>query len=59
MGVEAAGRDLEDLAPAPPATGDEMEEPGEEADPYTLAPGAGPHRAHGRRPAVRRAALRA
>ena len=36
MGVEAAGRDLEDIAPPLSATGDELEEPGEEADPYTL-----------------------
>jgi MFS family permease len=37
MGVEAAGRDLEDIAPPLSATGEEMEEPGEEADPYTVA----------------------
>jgi MFS family permease len=45
MGVEAAQRDLEDIAPplsaqaAVPAGGgkaEELEEPGEEADPYTL-----------------------
>jgi MFS family permease len=36
MGVEAAGRDLEDIAPPLSAVGDEHEEPGEEADPYTL-----------------------
>jgi MFS family permease len=41
MGVEAAGRDLEDIAPPLSATGDELEEPGEEADPYTLAPEEG------------------
>jgi hypothetical protein len=39
MGVEAAGRDLEDIAPPLSATGEELEEPGEQADPYTLAPG--------------------
>ena len=36
MGVEAAQRDLEDIAPPLSATGDELDEPGEEADPYTL-----------------------
>jgi MFS family permease len=36
MGVEAAQRDLEDIAPPLSATEDELEEPGEEADPYTL-----------------------
>jgi MFS family permease len=36
MGVEAAGRDLEDIAPPLSATQDELEEPGEAADPYTL-----------------------
>jgi MFS family permease len=35
MGVEAAGRDLEDIAPPLSATAEELEEPGEEADPYT------------------------
>jgi MFS family permease len=39
MGVEAAGRDLEDIAPPLSATEDELEEPGEEADPYTLGHG--------------------
>ncbi|HEY0361981.1 MAG TPA: MFS transporter [Solirubrobacteraceae bacterium] len=37
MGVEAAGRDLEDIAPPLSAAGDELEEPGEQADPYTVA----------------------
>jgi MFS family permease len=41
MGVEAAGRDLEDIAPPLSAAGDELDEPGEEADPYTLAPEEG------------------
>jgi len=49
MGVEAAGRDLEDIAPplsAQAVTGEagpetELEEPGEEADPYTLGRGEG------------------
>jgi MFS family permease len=36
MGVEAAGRDLEDIAPPLSATEEEIDEPGEEADPYTL-----------------------
>ena len=39
MGVEAAGRDLEDIAPPLSATAAELEEPGEEADPYTLGRG--------------------
>jgi MFS family permease len=39
MGVEAAGRDLEDIAPPLSATTDELDEPGEEADPYTLGRG--------------------
>jgi MFS family permease len=37
MGVEAARRDLEDIAPPLSATADELEEPGEAADPYTVA----------------------
>src|SRR4051812_28328120 len=36
MGVEAAGRDLEDIAPPLSATSEELDEPGEEADPYTV-----------------------
>ena len=36
MGVEAARRDLEDIAPPLSATGEELEEPGEEADRYTV-----------------------
>ena len=36
MGVEAAGRDLEDIAPPLSATEAELDEPGEEADPQTL-----------------------
>ena len=39
MGVEAARRDLEDIAPPLSATAEELEEPGEEADPYTLGRG--------------------
>jgi MFS family permease len=41
MGVEAAGRDLEDIAPPLSATQEELDEPGEEADPYTLDRGQG------------------
>jgi MFS family permease len=41
MGVEAAGRDLEDIAPPLSATDEELEEPGEAADPYTLDRGEG------------------
>jgi hypothetical protein len=41
MGVEAAGRDLEDIAPPLSATEEELEEPGEEADEYTLGRGEG------------------
>jgi MFS family permease len=37
MGVEAARRDLEDIAPPLSAQGEELEEPGEEADPYTVS----------------------
>ena len=36
MGVEAAGRDLEDIAPPLSLVGDELEEPGEAADPHTV-----------------------
>ena len=36
MGVEAAQRDLEDIAPPLSAQGEEIEEPGEEADPHTV-----------------------
>jgi MFS family permease len=41
MGVEAAGRDLEDIAPPLSVEGDELEEPGEQADPYTVSPEEG------------------
>jgi hypothetical protein len=41
MGVEAAQRDLEDIAPPLSAQGEELEEPGESADPYTVAPEEG------------------
>jgi hypothetical protein len=37
MGVEAAGRDLEDIAPPLSAQGQELEEAGEQADPYTVS----------------------
>jgi MFS family permease len=36
MGVEAAQRDLEDIAPPLSVADEELEEPGEEADPYTV-----------------------
>ena len=36
MGVEAAQRDLEDIAPPLSAAGEEIEEPGEEADRLTV-----------------------
>src|SRR4051812_25760552 len=54
MGVEAAGRDLEDIAPPLSATGDEVDEPGEQADPYTLAPEEGRAAAAGGAPRVER-----
>src|SRR4051812_48748861 len=37
MGVEAAQRDLEDIAPPLSATGDPLDEGGEEVDPYTVS----------------------
>jgi MFS family permease len=37
MGVEAAGRDLEDIAPPLSAQGEELAEPAEAADPYTIS----------------------
>jgi MFS family permease len=46
LGVEAARRDLEDIAPPLSATEDELAEPGEEADPYTLGRGQGRGTAH-------------
>ena len=39
MGVEAAGRDLEDIAPPLSVTEEELAEPGEEADEFTLGRG--------------------
>jgi MFS family permease len=41
MGVEAAQRDLEDIAPPLSVQEHELDEPGEEADPYTLGRGQG------------------
>src|SRR3712207_3596380 len=38
LGVEAAQRDLEDIAPPLSATGDEIDEEGEDDDPYTVDP---------------------
>jgi MFS family permease len=46
MGVEAAQRDLEDIAPPLSATEEELEEPGEEADPYTVGRDQGRGTAH-------------
>jgi MFS family permease len=46
MGVEAARRDLEDIAPPLSATSDELSEPGEEEDPYTLGRGEDRGAAH-------------
>jgi hypothetical protein len=46
MGVEAAQRDLEDIARPLSAQEAELEEPGEEADPYTLGRGEGHGSAH-------------
>ena len=46
MGVEAAQRDLEDIAPPLSAQDAEIEEPGEEADPYTLGRGQGRGTSH-------------
>lgn len=37
MGVEAAGRELEDIAPPLSIVGDELDEPGAPADPHTVA----------------------
>jgi MFS family permease len=49
MGVEAAGRDLEDIAPPLSAQAVEHDEPGEEADPYTLGRGEGRGARHAER----------
>jgi hypothetical protein len=46
MGVEAAGGDLEDIAPPLSATDEELDEPGEAADSYTLGRGQGRGTAH-------------
>jgi MFS family permease len=46
MGVEAAQRDLEDIAPPLSVTEEELEEPGEEADRYTLGRDEGRGTAH-------------
>jgi MFS family permease len=46
MGVEAAQRDLEDIAPPLSAQGEEQPEPGEETDPYTLGRDEGRGAAH-------------
>src|SRR4051794_22610447 len=49
MGVEAARRDLEDIAPPLSAAGEELEEPGEQADLYTVAPEEGREQVTGTR----------
>jgi MFS family permease len=49
MGVEAAQRDLEDIAPPLSAQAAELEEGGEEADPYTLGRGEDRGTAHASR----------
>src|SRR5215217_3559224 len=49
MGVEAAQRDLEDIAPPLSAQQEELDEPGEEADPYTLGRGEDRGTAHASR----------
>ena len=46
MGVESAQRDLEDVAPPLSVTEEELSEPGEEADPYTLGRGQDRGTAH-------------
>lgn len=46
MGVEAAQRDLEDIAPPLSTTEEELSEPGEEQDPYTLGRGQARGEAH-------------
>ncbi len=48
VGVEAAQRDLEDIAPPLSAPAAELDEGGEEEDPYTL--GRGQHRGAGHAP---------
>jgi hypothetical protein len=37
--VESAQRDLEEIAPPLSVTGDELDEPAEQADPYTVEGG--------------------
>jgi MFS family permease len=43
MGVESAQRDLEDIAPPMSVTSEELDEPGEEADPFTVGRDEGRH----------------
>jgi len=43
MGVESAQRDLEDIAPPMSVTAEELDEPGEEADPFTVGRDEGRH----------------
>jgi MFS family permease len=53
MGVEAAQRDLEDIAPPLSAQAVELDEPGEEADPYTLGRDQGRGAPHAEAESVR------
>jgi MFS family permease len=48
LGVEAAQRDLEDIAPPLSVQGAELEEAGEDRDPYTVADGQGREAGSGR-----------
>src|SRR4051794_33402071 len=56
MGVEAAGRDLEDIAPPLSAQGEQLEEPAEAADPYTVGAEQGRRAPAGDAPRFRREA---
>src|SRR4051794_8182826 len=56
MGVEAAGRDLEDIAPPLSAQGEQLEEPAEAADPYTVRAEQGRRAPAGDAPRFRREA---
>jgi hypothetical protein len=51
-GTTAAGRDLEDIAPPLSAQAAEHDEPGEEADPYTLGRGENRGAPHAERATV-------
>src|SRR4051794_35138133 len=56
MGVEAAGRDLEDIAPPLSAQGEQLEEPAEAADPHTVRAEQGRRAPAGDAPRFRREA---